>query len=477
MNVSTRCLSLIVAVFLSVTCCFAISAQAQAKSKSPAKLGFKIHSAPMQRHMVTIDQSILISTASAIRQISLAAPEIADSVLLSPQQVYVIGKTIGTTNLTLWDSRNNVSVLDIEVTPDIVGLKAKLQEIMPSEPIGVTAAREGLTLFGDISSAARLSQALALAELFAPNKVTNLMQVSGIHQVMLEVRVAEMSSTLTKRLGINFGAFADGNFFGVSTLNGLTSFGLSETLDRNVFTISDSINAILGFEAGDVSVTGFLDALKEDGLTKILAEPTLIALSGQEASFLAGGEFPVPVPQGDGDVTIEFRSFGVALRFTPTVLSPDKISIRVAPEVSELDFANAVTLAGTRVPGLVLRRASTVIELGDGQSFAIAGLLREQVREVVSKFPILGEIPILGALFRSSSFERGETELIIIVTPRLVKPLDVAKQPLPIDAYVEPTDVEFFLFGKLQGQSPKEGRQGKLDGTFGYITTDSGASR
>lgn len=474
MNRLTRYFGFTVAVLLFMTCFFTNSAQAQ------SKLGLKVYSEPMQRYVVTMGQSILINTTSAIRQISLAAPEIADSVLLSPKQFYVIGKTIGTTNLTLWDSQNNVTVLDIEVTPDIVGLKAKLQEIMPSERIGVTAARDGLTLFGDISSSARLTQALSLAELFAPEKVTNLMQVSGVHQVMLEVRVAEMSSTLTKRLGINFTALTGGTFFGLNLFNDLVSidevlFGPgSSSLD---LTISSSINSLLQFEADDVTVTGFIDALKADGIIKILAEPTLVALSGQEASFLAGGEFPVPVPQGDGNVTIQFRSFGVALSFTPTVLSPDKISIQVAPEVSELDFTTAVTLAGTRVPGLTLRRASTVIELGDGQSFAIAGLLQERVREVVSKFPILGEIPILGALFRSSSFERGETELVIIVTPRLVKPLDMAKQPLPTDAYIEPNDVEFFFFGKLQGEGPKEGRQGKLDGTFGYISTDSGATR
>lgn len=471
MNASTQCLSLTVAVLLGVTCCLTSSVQGQ------STLGLKVHSEPMQRYTVTLGQSILISTMSAIQQISLAQPEVADSVLLSPRQVYVIGKSLGTTNLTLWDSRENVSVLDIEVTPNIVGLKEKLREIMPAEQIGVTAAHDGLTLFGSVSSSARLDQALALAELFAPKKITNLMQVSGVHQVMLEVRVAEMASSLTKRLGVNFGAIGSNNFFGVGLINNLISIPLEPPALISPFEISDSINNILRFEAGNVSVTGFIDALKEDGLVKILAEPTLVALSGQEASFLAGGEFPVPVPQGDGNVTIEFRSFGVALSFTPTVLSPDKISVQVAPEVSELDFTSAVTLAGTLVPGLTIRRASTVVELADGQSFAIAGLLREQVREVVSKFPVLGEIPVLGALFRSSSFERGETELIIIVTPRLVKPLEVANLPLPTDAYIEPNDVEFFLFGKLQGTGPKEGRQGKLDGAFGYITTDSGVTR
>jgi len=200
-----------------------------------------------------------------------------------------------------------------------------------------------------------------------------------------------------------------------------------------------------------------------------LAEPTLMTLSGQEARFLAGGEFPIPVAQRADTITIEFKTFGVGLVFTPTVLGEDKISLRVAPEVSELDFSNAVSFAGFRIPALTTRRASTVIELASGQSFAIAGLLQESVREAVSKYPVLGDIPILGNLFRSSSFQKSETELIIIVTPHLVKPLDLAKQPLPTDQFIEPNDLEFYLFGQMEGLDRAGVRTGKLDGKFGYI--------
>ncbi len=321
-----------------------------------------------------------------------------------------------------------------------------------------------------------MERALTLAERFAPEQVVNLMQVTGVHQVMLEVRVAEMASTLRKRLGFNFGAIADGNFYGVSLLGNLIDIPSAAPDLLSPFDISTAASSLFRFNAGGVTITSFLDALKEDGLIRILAEPTLVTLSGQEASFLSGGEFPVPVPQNFDNITIEFRPFGVALSFTPTVLSPDKISIQVAPEVSELDFANAVTIAGFRVPGLTIRRAATTIELGDGQSFAIAGLLQESVRETVSKLPALGEIPVLGALFRSSSFTRGETELVIVVTPRLVKPLDVGKQPLPTDGYVDPNDVDFFLFGKLQGKGGTQGRLGILDGAFGYLSSPKGVS-
>jgi pilus assembly protein CpaC len=235
--------------------------------------------------------------------------------------------------------------------------------------------------------------------------------------------------------------------------------------------VSPAVTAILRFNAGGLDWTGFIDALKEDGLVKILAEPTLIALSGQTANFLAGGEFPVPVPQGLGTVAIDYKAFGVGLSFTPNVLSKDKISMKVSPEVSELDFSTAIRFSGFVVPGLSTRRASTTIELGDGQSFAIAGLLRDAVRETISKYPILGEIPILGALFKSSSFQKSETELVIIVTPHLVKPLDLAKQPLPTDYYIEPNDAEFYLLGLLEG---KESRQPSgvqnpaLEGEFGH---------
>jgi pilus assembly protein CpaC len=230
--------------------------------------------------------------------------------------------------------------------------------------------------------------------------------------------------------------------------------------------------------------------LKEHGLSRSLAEPTLITESGQPAEFLVGGEFPVPIPQQFSQVTISYKEFGVGLKFTPTVLAEGQISVVVNPEVSELDFGNGVTLSGFQIPSLITRRVRTVVELGDGQSFAIAGLLQENVREVVAKYPILGDIPILGALFRSTSFEKSETELIVIVTPHLVKPVNLVKQPLPTDYYLEPNDFELMLMGYMQGVYPSEeasrpseaytiGRptmavrrsfgKGGLEGTFGHL--------
>jgi pilus assembly protein CpaC len=371
---------------------------------------------------------------------------------------------VGTTNLTLWAENERVFALyDLVVSPDLSRLKEKFHEILPGEDIRVTTTHDAITLFGSISSTARLSQALEVARAFAPDKVVNLLQVAGVHQVMLEVRVAEMSRSVSTRLGFNFAVNTAGGSFGVSQLNRLTTF------DNFVTEIGGAINALFRIQTGGVTLTSFIDALKEHGLVKILAKPTLVTLSGQEASFLAGGEFPIPVPQREDTITIEFKTFGVGLSFTPTVLSEQQISLRVAPEVSELDFANAVSISGFVVPALTTRRASTVVELADGQSFAIAGLLDDSVREFVSKFPLLGDIPILGALFRSVSFQKSETELVIIVTPHLVKPLALTHPPLPTDAFIEPNDVEFLLLGKLEGGGSKGGPSGKLDGQFGYI--------
>jgi len=424
-----------------------------------------------QKIRLVIGESLVIDSPVQITRLSLAAPEIADAVVLSPRQFYLTAKAVGVTHLTLWDEGDRVmTVFDVAVTPNVTRLKEKLHEILPGEDIQVTATHDVVTLYGHVSSTVRLSQALAIAGAFMPEKpekVINLLQVAGVHQVMLEVRVAEMARSVTRRLGFNLAILAGGSTFGLSLLNNLTSLGTSG-LPSDI-KVSPRVNAITRFHSGDVSVTQFIDALKENGLVKILAEPTLVTLSGQEASFLAGGEFPIPVAQRLDAITVEFKTFGVGLMFTPTVLSDSKISMRVAPEVSQLDFSNAVNFAGFVIPALTTRRAATVIELADGQSLAIAGLLNESVRETISKFPVLGDVPILGALFRSSEFQKNETELIIIVTPHLVKPLDMTKQTLPTDQFVEPDDLEFYLLGKLEGQGVAARRGGKLDGKFGYI--------
>ena len=473
---------LVLSLVLSIGFCISVATQTWGK-------GLTLPVVPAnepQKLNLSVGKSLVLDLPVAVTRASLANPEIADALVLSPKQLYVTGKSAGVTNLTLWQDNQNVfSIFDVEVAPDLTSLKEQIHQLLQEEKdIRVTASQDRVTLSGKVSNTGNLSQVLSLAESYAPKKVTNLLEVGGVHQVMLEVRVAEMNRELLRRLGLNF-TYVRGNEFAVSALNNLTA--LVKPSDSPLATaggpfaigLSQAINALFRIQNGSATWTGFVDALKQNNLVKVLAEPTLIALSGREASFLAGGEFPIPVPQAFGVITIRYKSFGVGLVFTPTVLSPTKINMTVTPEVSELDFANAISIQGFLIPSITTRRASTTIELADGQSFAIAGLLRDTVREQVSKFPVLGDIPILGALFRSSSFQKNETELIIIVTPRLVKPLDLAKQTLPTGRFIEPNDLEFYLMGQTEGSSSGSAplsptkslkTEGGLEGESGHLT-------
>ncbi len=436
---------------------------------------------------IGVGTSIIIDSPNPFARASIANPEVADPLILSPKQVYLTGKKLGVTTLTLWGRNKQVSnVFNILVSPDLTKLKAQLHQLFPKEKnIRVTGGHDGIAVSGQVGSAKNMTRIMEMAEPYAPGKVSNLLHVGGVQQVMLEVKIAEMSRGLTRNLGVGWHE-TDGTHFSFGLLNDTLTFTEDQSGNLTLFP-SALASTLLGFPIGDTFWNIVLDFLKQNNLTKILAEPTLVAISGQEASFLAGGEFPIPVPGTFGRTTIEFKEYGVRLGFNPTVLSDDKISLKISPEVSELDFSSGVNFGGFTIPALVVRRTSTILELGDGQSFAIAGLIQENVRETVAKYPILGDIPILGALFRSSQFQKNETELVIIVTPRLVKPLDLAKQPLPTDFYLEPNDFEQMLLGYVEGvphqsrvpssMSMKQGtrsgtlawEQRGLDGTFGHV--------
>jgi len=406
---------------------------------------------------LTTGESKIVETGVSFKRASVANPEISDQVVLSPKQIYLTGKAAGTTTLTLWDKDGKVAnVFQIQVSPDISRLKEQLHALLPKEPnLQVMSSHDHITLSGTVTTSQAVNKALLLAEPYAPKKVINLLGVGGVQQVMMEVKVAEMQRGLLRRLGVNFRRQqANGRDFSIGHLNNLTGTERNPITGDFEFIRSIMTNAVLGFNIGNDLWTIVMDMLKEHGLSKSLAEPTLITESGQAAEFLVGGEFPIPIPQQFSTVTISFKEFGVGLKFTPTVLDEGKISVVVAPEISELDFANSITLQGFTIPSLTTRRVRTVVELGDGQSFAIAGLLQENVRETVSKYPLLGDIPILGAMFRSTSFQKDETELIVIVTPHLVKPLDMVKQTLPTDYYLEPNDFEFMIQGYTEGVFP-----------------------
>jgi pilus assembly protein CpaC len=440
-----------------------------------------------QRIELVVDKSFVLPIPEPLKKsdqirVTIAAPEIADFIFIPqigkgrrPQFIYIKGKSPGETNLTLWIGNRLVSVYDLQVTYNILRLKERLHNILPDEKeIRVYGTHDSIVLSGTISSAENLDEALALAEAFTPpkSKVLNLLTVTGVHQVMLEVTIAEISRTDAKKMGINWSWFNDRGEGFINLIGGVGGFlaeGVFSGFDGSATGIAQGKTTLGGH---DGNFTGVIDFLKGNGLIKILAEPTLIALSGQTASFLAGGEFPVPEIDDEGNVGVEFKSFGIEVSFTPTVLNQNKISMKVTPAVSQIDPSRTTFIGDSEVPGLSTRRASTIVELGDGQSFAIAGLLRETTNENIDKWPVLGDIPILGVLFKSQSFQKEETELVILVTPRLVKPIVAAEQSLPTDYYIEPDDAEFYLwgiFGKSHESIPSE--KGGLDGEFGHIFT------
>jgi pilus assembly protein CpaC len=396
-------------------------------------------------------------------------------VVVSPRLVYVLGKGVGGTNLLAQGKGpQQQMILDLIVEADLTALKEKLHLLFPQEVVEVHPANDGILLKGEVSGSSVLAQILSVAEPFAPKKVVNLLQVGGLQQVMLEVKVAEVSRTALNNLRFNYQSVVRDIFFGFTSLGGalpiteMTGTLPDLTLSSLVFDIAPSTNLIVGAPGGHI--IGFIEALQQDGLVKILAEPNLIAVSGQEAHFLAGGEVPIPVPQGgvSSTTTIDYKKFGVQLTFQPTVLESGKISLRVMPEVSELDFSIAIQVGGFVVPGFTTRSASTTVELMDGHTFAIAGLIRDDAKNLIAKFPILGDIPILGALFRSSSFQRHETELLILVTPRLVKSLGAPDTvALPTDRF-DDYEREMVGFPYPARRAVPASTGGGFEGEFGH---------
>src|SRR3546814_396571 len=366
--------------------------------------------------MVPVDKSQVLRLDVAFADLLVGNAEVADVLALTDRSIYVLGKKPGSTSLTVYGrNRELIAVMDLVVTVDVEGLKARLFELMPDEAIEVRAAGESVILSGRVSSAVRLDRALDVAERYAPEKVTNLLSVTGSQQVMLAVRFAEVQRRVVKELGLN--SQVSGDDFVVS---------VGDALLDGFFSATAIATGSATFGIGSVTLDFLFDALEEKGVVKTLAEPNLIALSGDTASFLAGGEFPVPVSQetsgGQATITIEFKEFGVALAFTPTVLDDGLINIVASPEVSRIDPTNSVTLQGFDIPGLTTRRATTTVELRDGQSFAIAGLIQSDFQDTVRQLPLLADVPVLGALLRSSEYQNQHTELVIIATPPLVQP-------------------------------------------------------
>lgn len=434
---------------------------------------------------LVIGKSRLLRLPSPIQRIAVGHPGMADVTLINASELYILGKAVGATNVILWRRDGTASIIDLAINVDAERLHSRLRELMPEEKdLQVRGAAESIILAGHVSSAAKAERIVAIAEAYVRNlnrslvlpviagdgevaagtriqigsgrnaagavasagaQVINLLQVDAPQQVMLEVKVAEVSKTLLDKLGSEFGMSRRDGSWTYSILNSL---------------LTDSAG-ILSARKGPGKFIS-IDAEKKDGILKILAEPNIVAISGQEGSFLAGGKIFIPVARTDGTsgapvITLEEKEFGVGLKFTPTVLEGGRINLRVAPEVSELSQTGSpFTTVGNVtaiLPSLTVRRAQTTVQLRDGQSFAIAGLIKNNLTETIKRLPALGEIPILGALFRSNEFQTDQSELMFVVTPRLVKPLPPS-YPLPTDALDAPSRSEFFLEGRMEGRGP-----------------------
>ena len=413
---------------------------------------------------VPLNKSEIVSTDVSIAKAMIGNDEIADVLPINSKSIYVLGKKMGTTSLTLYDAGGRViSIMDIAVGPDVESVRTQLNQFVPGEKIEVSIANEAVVLSGLVSDPAAVGRAMQIAKTYAGDKVVNLMSVGSSQQVMLEVRFAEVNRSAGFDVGAVFGAqSASGKFGGIT---GAGSGFQPGTIGGNpgyltTVPISGSFGVFRQqFTIGGLTIDGLLNALETKGLAKTLAQPTLLALSGERASFLAGGEFPVPVAQsGSGTgvgaqaITVEFKPFGVSLGFTPTVLGDKTINMIVEPEVSSIDPTASFTVGNISIPGLRTRRASTTLELRDGESFAIAGLMQQDFKTNVSQLPILGSLPIIGSLFRSSNFQKGETELLIVVTPRLVAPIKPSQVRLPTDAIADPSAARTILLGDPAAQ-------------------------
>ena len=430
-----------------------------------------------QRLVVLLGRSVLIETSIVTSRADVVDVGIVDVQPISPTQLLLTGKGFGTTQVILWSESDRRSMLEVRVELDLRALTEALQAVDPRAHIEVRSVMGSIILTGTVSGAEKAAELTELASVFLPAQsgdgpgpsVQNHMRIAGEQQVRLRCIVAEVSRSAIRQLGINGFLAGDGfqDAFLVNQLGGINPIDIGAAAavpatgtipfltGLDGIPIGSTPSLSLGFPRLQMQL--FLKAMSDNSLLTILAEPNLVCISGETATFLAGGEFPVPVPQGNQVVTIEFREFGIRLNFTPVVGANETIRLRVRPEISETDFSTAVQIGGIIVPGLSNRSAETTVEVGSGQTIAIAGLLSEEVKAFASRIPGIGAVPVLGALFRSVEFRRELTELVILVTPEIVAPLDPQQVgKTPGYAQRDPTDFEFYALGLLDSQARRE---------------------
>jgi pilus assembly protein CpaC len=494
-----------------------------AKHSTCLVLAFAIAIAPVsiitpKAHAVTVGEAqetleiasgkgTLVTLPAAADAVFVSNPEVADVEIKFPELLYVYGIKPGETSIHVMDKNQKVVLSkNILVTQNIEGLRSALKKLMPDAAIEVISVNQSVVLRGVVKSAAEADLALKIATSYLANEngggtaasgsggtgntesaltgtnIVNMISVGSPSQITLKVKIAEVRREIAQIFGVDFqsGGTSGGNILGgvLSRNGGTLNAGTVGTLG-NLNLTSGAYQAVVGFGDGSFSIDALITALETEGYVTVLAEPNLTAVSGETASFLAGGEFPITQSDGDGGTTVTFREYGISLRFAPTLLSPDRIRLKVNPEVSELTTEGAVTLpsapAGqSAIPGLLSRKASTTVELGNGQSFTIAGLFNQSFRDNISKNPWLGDLPVLGVLFRSQNFIRRDSELVIIVTPYIVEPVSETEIATPLDGLKVPSDKDRLLYGQTPFTSIRPtnffGKAGaQLSGPVGFI--------
>lgn len=460
--------------------------------------GFSPAAAADNEIIVPVHRAELISVPGEISEVIVANPDVADVFVHGTRKVSIVGKAIGTTSLRVIDSNSDVlRAVTIRVGYDIPAIRQTLYELFPYEDISVQTVNNNLALTGMVSSPSVAAKAVRIANefmmavdstqrprdnSFATNRIAseeggdagviNMLKVTSGQQVMLRVRVGEMQRNAMKQLGVNW------NIFNPDSVSANSGFLLGTAAAAAPFPGATAVQgdtfAALGgtIRKGGATISAMINALERNNLFKLLAEPNLVAMSGEEAEFLAGGEFPIPIQAFDSQVTIEFKEFGVSVKFLPIVLSDSRIRITVAPEISEISDIGSITVGGFEIPSLSTRRAKTTVELAPGESFMIAGLLRDQSDSQIDQVPGLGEVPVLGSLFRSVDYQRDQTELVIAVTPYLVDPVTGDEVRLPTDGFRPPSMMEQFFYGALgsvSSESLRKSQTPSLEGPIGFM--------
>ena len=404
---------------------------------------------------VTIGKSQDVRTATGFVDIMVADPDVADVNPLTDHTLSILGKKIGTTRVSVYaENKKLIGIFDIEVNYDISRLTNELKRQFPGSRITASSVNGRIMLSGEVTDAVTLDKAVTIARQFSP-EIINAVSVMAPQQVLLEVRFIEISRSAGRELGVQWNTFGNPN---INVGNNVAPNGLPISTSAAVTAAGVlSGSAPFGFMIANlvkdgVSADVAINALEQKGLARSLAEPNLVALSGDTASFLAGGEYPIPVSGNFGQVTVDYKKYGVGLAFTPTVLARGLINLRIEPEVSQIDTTHTISVSnGISVPALIVRRASTTIELRDGQSFMLGGLLQTNNQSLIDQLPWLGSVPVLGTLFSSKSYQQNQTDLAIVVTPHVVRPMrpgDPVKTPA--DDSLPPNDRDFFLFGKTE---------------------------